>query len=381
MNVQSPTIMSLKVPSIAGVIRSCDLALEDLAAHPRERQAQGARRAGTRRCRGPRRARRPPRRARRRPARRNRVRLPLRRRAAAVLDRLQRRRRPPRRLLLRHPRVGSAARQLHGDRARQGVARALVQARTLADAERLVAGAALVERVDVRVPDAAAGHAIARRHAARRDLRGGRAPADALRRAAAACRGASPSRPTTSRTSKGTISTGPSACPASASSAAWPTTWWSRRTRRCSPRRSRRARSSRTSSGCALQGLSGRLGFYEAIDYTPERLPADVKGGVVLAHLHGAPPGHEPARARQPAATAARCSAASTPIRASQAAELLLQERIPRLVPLKNPPIEQAEHVPVTRGAIAPPVRRYVTPHTLSPRGAPALERLLLASW
>ena len=38
-------------------------------------------------------------------------------------------------------------------------------------------------------------------------------------------------------------------------------------------------------------------------------------------------------------------------------------------MPLKNPPIEQAEHVPVTRGAIAPAVRRYVTPHTLSPRG------------
>ena len=31
-----------------------------------------------------------------------------------------------------------------------------------------------------------------------------------------------------------------------------------------------------------------------------------------------------------------------------QAAELLLQERIPQLVPLKNPPIERAEHVPMT---------------------------------
>ena len=33
-----------------------------------------------------------------------------------------------------------------------------------------------------------------------------------------------------------------------------------------------------------------------------------------------------------------------------QSAELLLQERIPRLVPLKNPPIERAEHVPSPRG-------------------------------
>ena len=34
-----PSVMSLKVPSIAGVIRSCDLALEDLAAH---RKAAGS---------------------------------------------------------------------------------------------------------------------------------------------------------------------------------------------------------------------------------------------------------------------------------------------------------------------------------------------------
>src|SRR6185295_8754772 len=51
-----------------------------------------------------------------------------------------------------------------------------------------------------------------------------------------------------------------------------------------------------------------------------------------------------------------------------QAAELLLYERIPQVVPLKNPPAETVEHVPTVRGAIAPPVRRYVTPHTLSPR-------------
>ena len=51
-----------------------------------------------------------------------------------------------------------------------------------------------------------------------------------------------------------------------------------------------------------------------------------------------------------------------------QAAELLLQERIPHLVPLKNPPIEKAEHVPAARRLPAPLVRRYVTPHTLSPR-------------
>src|SRR5262249_16944299 len=52
-----------------------------------------------------------------------------------------------------------------------------------------------------------------------------------------------------------------------------------------------------------------------------------------------------------------------------QAAELLLYEKLPQVVPLKNPPAETVEHVPTLRGAVAPPVRRYTTPHTLSPRG------------
>ena len=50
-----------------------------------------------------------------------------------------------------------------------------------------------------------------------------------------------------------------------------------------------------------------------------------------------------------------------------QAADLLLQERLPQLVPLKNPPAETATHVPFVRRAVAPPVRLYTTPHTLSP--------------
>ena len=44
-----------------------------------------------------------------------------------------------------------------------------------------------------------------------------------------------------------------------------------------------------------------------------------------------------------------RCSGGFTPTHAIQAADLLLQERIPHLVPLKNPPIEKAEHIPSTR--------------------------------
>ena len=102
-----------------------------------------------------------------------------------------------------------------------------------------VARAAVVERVDVRVPDAAAGHAhrIPARCSTRPTTRSSSGRSSTPR--GAACRGASPSRRTTRRISRATISTGPSACPASGSSAAWPTTSSSRPTRRCSPRRSR----------------------------------------------------------------------------------------------------------------------------------------------
>jgi len=51
-----------------------------------------------------------------------------------------------------------------------------------------------------------------------------------------------------------------------------------------------------------------------------------------------------------------------------QAADLLLQERIPHQVAFKDLPIEQAEHVPTSRGLPAPAVRRYATAHTRSPR-------------
>jgi cyclic beta-1,2-glucan synthetase len=115
-------------------------------------------------------------------------------------------------------------------------------------------------------------------------------------------------------------------------------------------------------------GMVGRYGFYEAIDYTPERVPPDHKGGVVLrtwmAHhqgmtllaldnlLNGAP--------------MQRRFHADPRV---QATDLLLQERVPQLVPLRHPPVESAEHVPMSRRAVAAPVRRYTTPHTLSPRG------------
>ncbi len=114
------------------------------------------------------------------------------------------------------------------------------------------------------------------------------------------------------------------------------------------------------------EGAAGRYGFVEAIDYTPDRQPPGHRSGVVLptymAHhqgmslialdnaINGAPMQHRfHAEPRV------------------QAADLLLQERIPRLVPLRNPPMEIADHVPSLRTA-PPSFRRYSTAQTLSPR-------------
>ncbi|MBA3297865.1 MAG: hypothetical protein H0U19_13120, partial [Acidobacteria bacterium] len=114
-------------------------------------------------------------------------------------------------------------------------------------------------------------------------------------------------------------------------------------------------------------GMAGRYGFYESIDFTPGRAPDGPARGVVLptymAHHQGM------------SLVALDNALHDFPMQRRfhadprvQAADLLLQERIPHQVPLKNPPIELAEHVPSARAATGGTGRSYVTPHTLSPR-------------
>ncbi len=88
----------------------------------------------------------------------------------------------------------------------------LVQPWSFTDQLGRQAGAALVERVDVRVPDAAARHADVRAHAARRVLSCCRGAADRVRPGARRCPGVFRSRATTRPTSTSTISIARSAC-------------------------------------------------------------------------------------------------------------------------------------------------------------------------
>ena len=115
----------------------------------------------------------------------------------------------------------------------------------------------------------------------------------------------------------------------------------------------------------AAEGLAGRYGFYEAIDYTPERKPEGARGVVLPTYM-----AHHQGMSLVALDNALHDAPMQQRFHADprvQAADLLLQERIPHLVPLKNLPIEIADHVPTAR-RVAPSVRRYATPHTLSPR-------------
>ncbi len=116
-------------------------------------------------------------------------------------------------------------------------------------------------------------------------------------------------------------------------------------------------------------GLEGKYGFYEAIDYTADRMPEKHPdgGGIVLPTYMA----HHQGMTLVSIDNALNGWPMQNRFHADlrvQAAELLLQERIPHLVPLKNAPVEKADHVPTTHRLPTLQVRRYVTPHTLSPR-------------
>ncbi|MBZ0114805.1 MAG: hypothetical protein K8J08_20260 [Thermoanaerobaculia bacterium] len=113
-------------------------------------------------------------------------------------------------------------------------------------------------------------------------------------------------------------------------------------------------------------GAGGRYGFYEALDYTPERLPTGTTKGVVAMHmahhqgmlivaidnlLH-----HGVMRARFHAEPIVR------------ATELLLQERMPRDVAVVRPQVARAAALGDIREPVPPNTRHFTTPHGVTPR-------------
>lgn len=113
------------------------------------------------------------------------------------------------------------------------------------------------------------------------------------------------------------------------------------------------------------EGALGPMGYYEAIDYTGERLEAGQRRAIIktyMAHHHGMS-----LVALNNCLNGNIMQARFHAEPRVQAAELLLQERSPHLVPLDRPPEEH--RVQEAPGRVAQTlVRRYITPHTVTPR-------------
>jgi cyclic beta-1,2-glucan synthetase len=113
------------------------------------------------------------------------------------------------------------------------------------------------------------------------------------------------------------------------------------------------------------EGALGPLGFYEALDYTPERLKPGQRCAVVRTYM-----AHHQGMILVALNNGLNANIMQSRFHADprvQAAEMLLQERSPHLVPLDRPPAERKVEAPPGRRSQAP-VRTYVTPHTITPR-------------
>jgi cyclic beta-1,2-glucan synthetase len=116
----------------------------------------------------------------------------------------------------------------------------------------------------------------------------------------------------------------------------------------------------------AQAGGLGRYGFYEALDYTPSRLPEGESVAVVkttMAHHQGMT---IVALANVLSAGSIRRRFHADP--AVGATELLLQERTPRAVAVARPRVDEVRSPLHVRETVPPVLRRFLSPHDPTPR-------------
>ncbi|MBI1818354.1 MAG: phosphorylase [Deltaproteobacteria bacterium] len=119
-------------------------------------------------------------------------------------------------------------------------------------------------------------------------------------------------------------------------------------------------------SRLAAVGGRGRYGWYEALDYTPTRLPEGESVAIVRTYM-----AHHQAMTLLAIANALHGGAMRARFHADaivQATELLLQERTPRDVAVARPRAEEVMAAPSVRELIPPMVRRFHSPHDRVPR-------------
>ena len=122
----------------------------------------------------------------------------------------------------------------------------------------------------------------------------------------------------------------------------------------------------RNFSRLAAAGGRGRYGWYEALDYTPARLPEGHKVAIVRSYMahHQGMTLIAIANALHDGAMRARFHA--EPI--IQATQLLLQERIPRDVLVAHPGADEVAAAANVRELVPPMPRRFQSPHQPVPR-------------
>jgi cyclic beta-1,2-glucan synthetase len=117
-----------------------------------------------------------------------------------------------------------------------------------------------------------------------------------------------------------------------------------------------------------LEGLGARgaYGFYEALDYTPERLQESEAYGMVRTYM-----AHHQAMSIVAIANVLHDGSMRTRFHREpivKAAELLLQERSPRDVAVARPRAEEVETAAHVRDLVRAVPRRFTTPHESAPR-------------
>ena len=116
----------------------------------------------------------------------------------------------------------------------------------------------------------------------------------------------------------------------------------------------------------ATEGADGQFGYYESVDYTASRLPADTRNAIVRMYM-----AHHQGMAIVAIGNVLHGGAMRTRFHAEpivQASELLLQERTPRNVAVARPHVDSVAAVADVRELVPPNTRRFSSPHTATPR-------------
>jgi len=113
-------------------------------------------------------------------------------------------------------------------------------------------------------------------------------------------------------------------------------------------------------------GASGEYGFYEALDYTPPRLPEGASVAIVRSYM-----AHHQGMLLVAIANTLLDGVMRARFHAEpmiQATELLLQERTPRDVAVARPRAEEVAAAADVRELVPTVVRRFTSPHSATPR-------------